>query len=170
MLDREAEDLVYLSERLIRQWMDEYVSLNAQRARLIAQVDELQNKINELHPIIQNLNTKIRAAVPFSSKVGEWIEEQEANSPDNIALTDAILKTLLRVTNPTVALQRSTLQTSVAQFGYPAHKLQANPNYLYIALKRLIDRKLIMEEPAHHFRLTDTGRAEAQQKEHTKID
>jgi len=166
MLNQQADnEIVYLSEKLIRQWMDEYVSLNAERARLIAQVAELQKKIGELQPIIQNLNNKIRAAVPFSPKVAEWIEEQESNSPDNIALTDAILKSLLRVMNPTVALQRVTLQGTVTQLGYPEHKLQANPNYIYIALKRLIDRKLIMEEPAHHFRLTDAGRVEAEQKE-----
>jgi len=166
MLNREAEnEVVYLSEKLIRQWMDEYVSLNAERVSLIAQVEELQKTIGELLPIIQNLNSKIRAAVPFSPKVAEWLEEQEANSADNIALTDAILKALFRVTNPTVALQRATLQSTVTQLGYPAHKLQANPNYIYIALKRLIDRKLIMEEPAHHFRLTDAGRVEAEQKE-----
>jgi len=165
MLDREAENEIYLSEKLIRQWMDDYVLRNAERARLVAQVEELQNKISELHPIIQNLNSKIRAAVPFSPKVAEWIEEQEANSPDNIALTDAILKALLRVMNPTTSLQRATLQSTVTQLGYPEHKLQANPNYIYIALKRLIDRKLIMEEPAHHFRLTDAGRVEAEQKD-----
>jgi hypothetical protein len=164
MANPQAEDEVYLSEQLIRQWMDEYVSLNAERVRLIAQVDEFQKQIGELLPVIQNLDNKIRAAVPFSPRVARWIEDQEDNSPDNIALTDAILKALLRVTNPTVALQRTTLQTTVTQLGYPAHKLQANPNYFYIALKRLIDRKLIMAEPAHHFRLTDTGRMEAEQK------
>jgi hypothetical protein len=141
------------------------VSLNAERARLIAQADELRKKISDLLPIIQNLDTKIRAAVPFSAKVADWIEDQEANSPDNIALTDAILKSLLTVMNPTTSLQRATLISTVTQLGYPEHKLQANPNYIYIALKRLIDRKLIMEEPAHHFRLTDQGRLEAEQKE-----
>ena len=165
MHDSEQENEVYLSENLIREWMDGYVSLNAERVRLIAQVEELQRKISELVPVIQNLNNKIRAAVPFSPKVAEWIEEQEANSADNVALTDAILKSLIRVTNPTVAVQRATLQSTVTQLGYPAHKLQANPNYIYIALKRLIDRGLIMEEPAHHFRLTDAGRVEAEQKD-----
>ena len=164
MANPQKEDAVYLSEKLIRQWMDEYVSLKGERIRLIAQVDEFQKKIDELLPLIQNLDQKLRAAVPFSPKLAEWLEEQEDNSPDNIALTDAILKSLYRVTNPTVALQRATLQNTVTQLGYPAHKLQANPNYLYIALKRLMDRKLIMEEPAHHFRLTEAGRAEAEQK------
>jgi seryl-tRNA synthetase len=164
MANPQKEDQVYLSEGLIRQWMEEYVSLTAERTRLVAHLDELHKKLDELLPTIQNLNNKIRAAVPFSPRLAEWIEEQEDNSPDNIALTDAILKTLLRVTNPTVALQRATIQSTVTQFGYPAHKLQANPNYIYIALKRLMDRKLIMEEPAHHFRLTDAGRVEAEQK------
>ena len=163
MFNPQAENEIYLSDELIRQWMDEYVSRNAERIRLIAQVEELQKKISELLPVIQQLDNKIRAAVPFSPKVLEWIEEQEANSADNIALTDAILKSLHRVTNPTSSLQRATLLNIVTQVGYPAHKLQANPNYIYIALKRLIDRKLIIEEPAHHFRLTDDGRVAAEQ-------
>jgi hypothetical protein len=158
------KDEVYLSERLIREWMEQYVTLNAERVSLIAQVSVLQTKIDELLPIIQNLNNQLRAAIPFSPKVAEWLEEQEDNSPDSAALTDAILKTLLRVTNPTVALQRTTLQSTVTLHGYPVHKLQANPNYLYIALKRLMGRGLIVEEPDHHFRLTEAGRSEAEQK------
>ena len=164
MANSQEEDEVYLSERLIRQWMEKYVSLNGERIRLIAKVDEFEKKISELLPVIQELSNKLRAAVPFSPKLTEWLEEQDDNSPENIALTDAILKSLFRVTNATVSLQRATLQNTVTQLGYPAHKLQANPNYLYIALKRLMDRKLIMEEPAHHFRLTEAGRAEAEQK------
>ena len=164
MTNPQKDDAVYLSEKLIRQWMDEYVSLKGERIRLIAQVDEFQKKIDDLLPLIQNLDQKLRAAVPFSPKLAEWLEQQEDSSPDNIALTDAILKSLLRVTNPAVSLQRATLQNTVTQLGYPAHKLQANPNYLYIAIKRLMDRKLIMEEPAHHFRLTEVGRVEAEQK------
>jgi len=164
MANPRKEDEVYLSEELIRRWMDEYVTLNTERIRLIAQIDELQEKKDELLPAIQNLNNKIRAAIPFSPKVAEWLEDQEDSSPENIALTDAILKALLRVTNPTVALHRATLQSTVTQLGYPAHKLQANPNYIYIAIKRLMDRKLITEEPAHHFRLTDAGRIEAEKK------
>ena len=97
MANPQKDDQVYLSERLIREWMEEYVSLTAERVKLVAQVDELQKKLDELLPAIQNLNTKIRAAVPFSPRLEEWIEQQEDNSPDNIALTDAILKTLLRV-------------------------------------------------------------------------
>jgi hypothetical protein len=76
MLNPQAENEIYLSDELIRQWMDDYVSLNAERVRLIAQVEELQKKIGELLPIIQQLDNKIRAAVPFSPKVLEWIEEQ----------------------------------------------------------------------------------------------
>jgi seryl-tRNA synthetase len=164
MSSSQREDEVYLSDKLIRQWMDEYVSLDGERRRLTAQVSELQEKISELLPVIQTLDDKIRAAAAFSPKLAQWIEEQEDNSPDNVALRDAILKSLLMVTNSTVALQKSTLQSAVSQLGYPAQKLQTNPDYLHMALRRLRDRKLIVEEPADHFRLTDAGRVEAKKK------
>lgn len=163
MADQEQPDEVYLSAQLIRQWMAEYTTLLAERTSLSAQQIELQRKMNEVGSKIQVLGNKLRAAAPFSPKILEWMQEQEFDQIENVALTDAILKALLRIP-PGSAMNRNILQNTVPQLGYPAQKLQANPNYLYIALKRLADRNLITEAPPGHFSLTGPGRVEAQTK------
>lgn len=162
MTDQPNDDEVYLSAQLIRQWQAEYSQLLTERASLTDQQAEIQKRMNEVASKIQSLGNKLRAAAPFSPKILEWMQEQEFE-PENVALTDAILKALLR-THPNQRINRNMLQQLVPQAGYPANKLQANPNYLYIALKRLADRNLIIEDPPGHFQLTGTGRVEA----HTK--
>jgi DNA-binding PadR family transcriptional regulator len=57
-------------------------------------------------------------------------------------------------------MSKSIIMQTVHQYGYPQQKLQANPNYINIALKRLIDRRLIYEGPSGHYAITDAGRAE----------
>ena len=46
MANPQKDDQVYLSERLIREWMEEYrVWRTAERVKLVAQLDEFAEKI-----------------------------------------------------------------------------------------------------------------------------
>jgi hypothetical protein len=157
------EDRVYLSAKDIRQWKDEYAALIAERMALANEFTDLQKRQTDVGNRIAALGQRLRQAVPFSPELAAWLEDQDFNLPENVALTDAILKSLLR-THLNAPMQRQAIQQMVPQLGYPAQKLQSNPNYLYIALKRLSDRNLIVEAPPHHFRLTDQGRAEASKR------
>ena len=183
---------VYLSEPMICGWQDEYVSLAAARTELTAQVSEMNKKVGEIDTKLTELIQKIRAAVPFNPTLGEWVQEQEFEAqPDNVALTDAILKAFLRfpqaavvhaaarhhrlppglrqqiVNQPPPApptINRQQIVQILPSVGYPAQKLNANPNYLYIALKRLLKRELIEEPSPGQFRITPKGRMEAQKR------
>ncbi len=157
------EGQIFLSEKLIQQWKTEYLSLFNQRNTLAQQVREVQAQQLQVNNKIQEIGNKLRGASQFLPSLGEWIIEQDIESTaENISLTTAILKALARHA-PHVAVNRNTLQTTVPQLGYPAQKLQANQNYMYIAIKRLLERKppLIKENPPGHYSLTNEGRAEA---------
>jgi hypothetical protein len=160
MADQENE--VFLSTQHIQQWMNEYSSLVSERTNLTTRQEELQKKLVMIGNDIQDVYHKLRAAIPFYPKIGEWLQEQEFAS-ESTALTDAILKALAQLP-PGHPVNRAVIQQSVPQFGYSSQKLQANQNYMYIALKRLMDRKLINEIAPSHFVLTNAGRAEAAQK------
>jgi hypothetical protein len=156
------EGQIFLSEKLIQQWKVEYVSLFGERNQLSEQLKEVQSKQNVVTAKIQEIGNKLRSATAFSPPLAEWMIEQEVESAENIPLTTAILKALLRL-HQNQAMNRNNLQVLVPQLGYPAQKLQANPNYIYIAIKRLLERKppLIREHPPGHYMLPPEGRAEA---------
>src|ERR1700721_954540 len=93
----DEENEVYLSAKLIRQWQDEYVELVNERTTLTTQINELNQKAGVIISKLGPLMNKKKAAAPFSGKIAEWIQEQEFNSaPDNVTLTSAILKALVR--------------------------------------------------------------------------
>jgi hypothetical protein len=50
-------------------------------------------------------------------------------------------------------LNREIIKQILPRTGYVTQKLNANPNYFYTALKRLVDRQQIIESPPGHFRL-----------------
>jgi hypothetical protein len=157
----DQDDEVYLSAKHIRDWKAEFEALTIEQSGVSVQINSLQKRHTELANKIQSLRQKLHLAIPFSPSLGEWIQEKEFDAtPDNVTLTDAILKAIVRFQ----VANRNMLQQNVQQFGYPAQKLQSNPNYLYIALKRLKDRKFIEEAPPDQFRLTSAGQAEAAQK------
>jgi hypothetical protein len=153
---------IYLSAKIVRQWMADYTSLIAQRAALGQQITELQSKQNQVVQKISEVTSKLYGAGQLLEPVRDWIIEQEFNAqPDNTTLPKAILTVLSR-TPGGHPVPRQNIQSLIAGAGYPQQRLQQNPNYLYIALKRLLDRKLIQEGPAAHYQLTNDGRAEAQ--------
>jgi hypothetical protein len=158
----DQDDEVYLSAKHIRDWKADYEASINEASVVSAQITELQAKQTQLASKIQGLKQKIHSAIPFSPSLGEWMQEQEFDSSgDNTTLTKAILKTLAQVPvgHP---MNRGNIPGMVPRFGYPQQKLSSNPNYLYIALKRLTDRKLLEEMPGGNYRLTDMGRMEAQ--------
>lgn len=156
------ENEILLSAKQVRDWKAEYEALITQQSALVTHIHDLQRQHAELVNKAQVVMNKIHGALPFLPELGEWIQEQQFNSSgDNATLTKAILKTLTLVPIGH-AMNRQQIPQHVARFGYPPQKLQANPNYLYIALKRLVDRKYLEEVPGGSFRLTQTGRTEAQ--------
>lgn len=164
VMAEQPENEVYLSAQHIREWKGEYEALITERSTLNAQITELQGKQGEVSAKIASIGQKLQLAIPFSPGLSEWIQEQEFSAtPDNVTLTNAILKAFLRVPGGH-AMPRQNIAHYLPQVGYPAQKLQANPNYLYIALKRLVDRKLIEEAHSGHFRLTNEGRMAAQKQ------
>ncbi len=163
MADQEESE-VYLSGTHIRQWKADYEALLAERATLAGQMAELQQKQNAVNTNIQNLANKLRLAIPFAPGLSEWLEDQDFNlSPETTALTDAILKALMQIP-PGHQIQPVQIQGLVPRFGYPQQKLQANPNYLYIALRRLVVRGFVEEPMKGTYRLTQPGRTQAQQR------
>lgn len=162
MSDDAADDEIYLSAKHIRDWKADYEASVNEASAIATQIQELQAKQSQLANKILVLKQKIHSAIPFSPSLGEWIQEQEFNSSgDNVTLTKAILKSLAQLPLGH-AMNRQQIPQLVPRFGYPPQKLNANPNYLYIALKRLADRKLVEEVPGGSFKLTETGRTEAQ--------
>lgn len=156
------ENEVLLSAKLVRDWKAEYEALTAEQSALVTHINDLQKQHTELGNKAQKVMAKIYGAVPFLPELSQWIQEQQFNSSgDNATLTKAILKSLAQFP-PGHAMNRQQIPQQVQRFGYPQQKLTANPNYLYIALKRLTDRKLLEEVLGGSFRLTETGRMEAQ--------
>lgn len=160
----DEDDEIYLSAKHIRDWKADYEASVTEASAIAAQITDLQSKHTQLTSKVHGLRTKIQLAIPFSPGLGEWIQEQEFNSSgDNVTLTKAILKSVAQIPGGH-PMNCQTITAQVPRFGYPPQKLNSNPNYLYIALKRLTDRKLLEEiQPGSgNFRLTNEGRMEAQ--------
>ena len=157
-------DEVYLSTSLIREWKAEYEAAVSERNALVVQIHELQQKQSAFDAKIQSLTNKIKSATPFAPDLSEWLEEQSFNqSNETLALPDAILKLMIRIFPMNGHVQAFQIQQHLPQVGYPQQKLSATPNYLGIALKRLVGRNLLAESPKGQFRLTTQGRMHAQQ-------
>jgi hypothetical protein len=155
----DSNDDILLSAELIKQWIEQYESLSGRKDEITKKIQELNGEAQQISNELVGLQHKMATARPFSRRLQEWLQQQEDNNPETIALTDAILKTLLKFP-PGAMINREHIKSFVSQTGYPSAKLQANPNYFYIALKRLTDRGLIAEAPPGNFKLTDAGRAE----------
>lgn len=160
----DEKDEIYLSSGQIREWQIEYETLGNELVQLMEQAKVINQRQQSVNQKIQSLAHKIRLAVPFAPALAEWLEEQNFNqSAETLALPDAILKVMIRAfpMNPHVPL--NMIQSQLPQFGYPPQKLHATPNYLGIALKRLVARSLLVEPVKGQYGLTQAGRAYAQQ-------
>jgi hypothetical protein len=134
MSDNILENKVFLSSEHIKVWQDERMTLAAELVSIDERTRLLRARIEEIDKMLQS-------AAIFVPALKEWLE---SISPEDAALTEAILKTL-RARAVGTTLSRDGIKARLPQHGYPASKLEANPNYLYTAMKRLIDRGLIVE-------------------------
>lgn len=111
------------------------MKLAAELKRVRAQAQNLSAKIDEI-------DGRLRSAVAFVPALKEWLDAVDFE--DDVALTDAIVAVLKR--KPTGRMvPRDEIRRQLPTVGYSSAKLAANPNYFYIALKRLVERGLIVE-------------------------
>jgi hypothetical protein len=158
------ETEVYLSAAHIREWKADYEAALTERSVLAGQLIKLQQNQQAVVERIQSLANKLRAAIPFAPELSEWLEEQDFNrSAENLALPDAILKVMVRIFPANAHVPGHQIHQHLPQVGYPPQKLQATPNYLGIALKRLVARGLLQEAQKGQYGLTQPGRVHAQQ-------
>jgi hypothetical protein len=135
-----------ITSEMIQCWKDE-------RSRVIAELTEIQSKISLLKKSLTQVDALLRAASVFSPELQEWWDEEDekAMGAEGVALTAAIKKAIFAHKGNPVA--RDGIRNMLPQYGYSLQKLQVNPNYLYTALKRLVARKEIVEDPAGQYRL-----------------
>ena len=135
-----------ITAQMVRPWQDEHT-------RLRIELEETKAKIGPLQAKLSQMDALIKAAAPYSPELQEWLEleEERAMGAEGVALTDAIKKAL--TAHKGKPLARDTIKNLLPQYGYPAAKLQVNPNYFYTALKRLGTRQEITEEPPGQFQL-----------------
>lgn len=126
----------------VTQWIQERTVLVQGREVAAAVVSDHDKRIGEI-------DKRIAAAAVLSHVVDEMKQELEAES-GKVPLTKAIVDVLTTVF-PGRPVDRNLLKKSVTRVGYPVDRLNTNPNYLYIAIRRLLDRDLIKEEPEGHF-------------------
>jgi hypothetical protein len=143
---------VLLSRGLVEQWKHELIDMDARILDAQKQVVALQNRKKDL-------SRKLQSAVAFIPELEGWLKgqasllaEQEAEAAaDDVALTDAIVRYLTKRGPARPPASRDRIRNNLPAVGYSNEKITANPNYLYTALKRLVDRKIIKEEPQGHF-------------------
>jgi len=149
----EREKQVLLSSADLEQWRAEWEKIDDDIA-------EAEKRVHDVHRRKQELSHLLQGAAVFSSELATWwkaqqelqIQRQEQASGDDVALTDAIVR-FLKLRTPQRPASRERIRNHLPSVGYPNAKIMANPNYLYTALKRLIDRKIIKEGPAGHYSL-----------------
>jgi len=153
--ENSSEFKVLLSSADVANWQREWLTID-DRIRLA------EKQITELRAAKSELLKKLEGAALFVPEVATWLKEQtehlrlkeEKEAPDDVALTDAIVRVLRTRTNPArPTMARDRIRAYLPAAGYPTAKIQANPNYLYVALKRLADRGIILESPAGHYKM-----------------
>jgi hypothetical protein len=143
MSDQDAnESNILLRVSDITGWKAEWESMDDAIQEAEARVKQLRRRRSEL-------STLLTGAVAFAPDLKNWLEEQEQkrlerearDAPEDLALTDAILKILKKQGKAT----RDVIRGHLPGAGYAIQKIQANPNYLYTAIARLIARDKIEE-------------------------
>jgi hypothetical protein len=146
---------VLLSSTDVANWQREWLTIDDR-------VQAAEQQIVALRAQKAEVTKKLEGAALFVPKVADWLKQQaeylrlkeEAKAPDDVALTDAIVRILrTRVSPARPVMSRDRIRTYLPAAGYPTAKIQANPNYLYIALKRLVDRNVIIESPPGHYKI-----------------
>ena len=138
---------VFLSTAHIAEW-------KAERERIAQEIRDEEAKIGPLRERLAAVDEKLRAAVLFVPELEDWLdrEEEKQMGSEAVTLTDAI-KVFLSRFGPTQPVARDMIRANLPSVGYDAAKLNANPNYLYTALKRLAARSEIVEGPPGAFKL-----------------
>jgi hypothetical protein len=138
----------FLTAEHVENWKAERASFVDQQNKLKEQLAVIQQKIAQCATEIAQREQMLRQAIPFVPDLADWFESMD---PEAIALTDAIKRALHMHRGQ--ALNREIIKQLLPRVGYAVAKLNANPNYFYTALKRLVIRNEIMEAPPGHFRL-----------------
>jgi hypothetical protein len=124
-----------------------------ERMQLAEQIREEDEKVSALRVELAKVDDRLRAAMLFVPELQDWFDQEDEKQmgQEVVPLTDAIIRFL--TANKGRVFPRDTIKANLQNFGYAVTKLNANPNYLYTALKRLIKRDEIVEAPPGHFRL-----------------
>lgn len=138
---------VLLSTDDVARWQHEWLTIDDR-------IRDAELHISELRKLKTELLRRLEGVSLFVPEVSSWLKEQqellrqkeEREAPDDVALTEAIVR-VLTARGPARPVTRERLRAYLPNFGYSTTKIQANPNYLYIALKRLVDRGIIVEGP-----------------------
>jgi predicted nuclease with TOPRIM domain len=138
----------FLTAEHVEQWKAERSNFADRLSALKGQVEQINAEMTQITAEIAKRDQMLRNAVPFVPGLAEWLDSID---PETIALTDAIKRVLqMHHGQP---LNREIIKQILPRTGYVTQKLNANPNYFYTALKRLVDRQQIIESPPGHFRL-----------------
>ena len=140
-----TEVKVFLSSSDVELW-------KADRARIVGEITEATAKIEALRADLNTLDKKMKAAILFVPDLEEWLDEETERQmgQEAVALTDAIKKVLaINILRP---VPRDEIKLQLSKVGYSTEKLRANPNYFYIALKRLVERNEITEAKPGFFK------------------
>jgi hypothetical protein len=145
--ERPRDDEVITSE-MAELWQNERVRISEEIAQILAKTNRLQARL-------VHINGLLKAAAALRPEIQDWLdsEEEKAMGEEAVVLTTAIKRFL--TANKGKPSQREAIKTGLPQHGYPAIKLQANPNYFYTALKRLVKREEILEAPSGAFSLKE---------------
>ena len=138
----------FLTAEDVERWKSERAALVSQQEELKAQVVALQTRVGEIGGEIAKREESLRNAAPFVPGLADWLSTID---PEEIALTTAIKKAL--APHRGRPLPREVIKNLLPSQGFPAQKLNANPNYFSTALKRLVARDEVMEGPPGQFRL-----------------
>lgn len=145
--DLKAENHAILTTEDIRQWQDRFSEISEE-------IGEARRKIADLEGERSAFEVKFKAASLFAPDITQWLSEQVPPA-EEIALTEAIIKALQ--TNGPKSIARDRLKSLLPAAGYAETKLNANPNYLYVAIKRLLTREKIVEVEEGTYKIKPAG-------------
>ena len=137
-------------ESLLQQataWKTQRDFLILEQTKSLEQQKVIAKRLAEMSSELQILDKNLVAAATLAPELEEQL--QDVLVPEEPALTDAIVKVLQQKPE---GVDREYIRGRLPVVGYATAKLDKNPNYLYIALKRLINRRRI-EENEGKFRI-----------------
>lgn len=123
------------------------------RATLVAQRRELLDQVAPLTAEIADIDNKTAAAMLIAPSVADVFFKADAVD-DAVQLPDAILEALKIPPIPTPGITREQIKQRLPMVKYDVSRLQANPNFLHIALKQMVERKQLVEKGSR-FRLVE---------------